>query len=1138
MSNDTAIRAQALDVHYSFIVQAPAGSGKTELLTLRYLALLAQANSPEEIVAITFTRKAANEMRIRILETLQQATNVTTPPCTPHLIKRLELARAALARNEQAQWNLLECPHRLRIQTIDSFCARLTRQMPLISHLGAQPKILDDPNALYQQAAQAVLEGLETNMPWADALANLLLHLDNDQQKVKTLFCEMLAKRDQWLPYIASSSKHHALRPMLEKSLQQVNIDLLTQLTACFPTHYFTELFDLIHFAAKQLQCAQASTLISICDNLTLEGLHLGSKPSTADISHTKNYWLAIAELLLTQEGEWRKKITKEQGFPAPSSAKAAAEKNQYTVMKQRMQEFLLQLETNEQLKNYLQATRTLPPSEYNAKQWEVLLSLLELLPILVAQLQLFFQEIAAVDYTEITLSALFSLGDHQAPSDLALSLDYQIQHLLVDEFQDTSTTQFRLLELVTAGWQQGDGRTLFLVGDPMQSIYRFRKAEVSLFVQAQKFGVGNLRLTPLTLTMNFRSTQPVVAWINQVFSTLMPADTDIVSSAIPFTASYANPDNVQPGTVITHSLVNADDQQEARLIHELIKQAWQENPQARIVILVRARSHLLDILPHLQNQHIPLRAVEIQTLAQRTHIQDLLALTCALLHPAHRIAWLAILRAPWCGLTLADLHRLFGNDHNKTILECLQTITDYSALSAHAKIVLPRVIAILKQALAERRRTVLATWIRGVWFALGGPACLQKAEDLDDTTQFFKLLTNIQNGNDIQDFVELERQLTKLYSVPRPGETNYVDVMTIHKAKGLEFDTVILPQLHRPMPNDDHQLLLYMERPTLMGNTHLLLAPIKASSDDQDAIYEYVRLEEKQRIYYETKRLLYVAATRAKQTLHLIGSLQPSTQADEIVRPPIKKSFLAQLWPFFTNELIAPAVHDAEIVITTPAPTTPQLRRLVDSWQLPALPSNTVLNFAATSSGPSIHRSAYTFSPPLAQAIGTVVHRFLNQISQDGLAVWQPHDLTKMAPQITALLNKLAVPATKIDFCCGQVLQALQLTLDDPKGRWILQTHQQAASEFSFTTNLNNEYQKIIIDRTFIDEQNIRWIIDYKTVASSNAEITEVVEKEFRTYRPQLEEYAKIMQTYDPEHAVRLGLYFPLLQAWREWEL
>src|SRR5688572_3185975 len=157
---DAEARAAALDPRRSFIVQAPAGSGKTELLVRRFLKILSVVQKPEEVIAITFTIKAAAEMRKRVLE------NIPNPG---------------------------EIAHRLRIQTIDAFCASLTRQMPVVSGFGAQPGIIEDAHEHYRAAAQRTIDEL------SPAACRLLLHLDNNVDTATSLIAGMLAKRDQWL---------------------------------------------------------------------------------------------------------------------------------------------------------------------------------------------------------------------------------------------------------------------------------------------------------------------------------------------------------------------------------------------------------------------------------------------------------------------------------------------------------------------------------------------------------------------------------------------------------------------------------------------------------------------------------------------------------------------------------------------------------------------------------------------------------------------------------------------------------------------------------------------------------------------------------------------------------------------------
>src|SRR4051812_10567680 len=165
---DAADRERALDPRRSFIVQAPAGSGKTELLVQRYLRLLATVERPEEILAITFTRKAAAEMKGRVLNGL------------PSVLEEGAIADIA---------------PRLRVQTIDALCAALTRQMPVTARFGAQPEIVQDARELYQEAARRTLALEPANSP----AEHLLTHLDNNLDTARELLAAMLARRDQWL---------------------------------------------------------------------------------------------------------------------------------------------------------------------------------------------------------------------------------------------------------------------------------------------------------------------------------------------------------------------------------------------------------------------------------------------------------------------------------------------------------------------------------------------------------------------------------------------------------------------------------------------------------------------------------------------------------------------------------------------------------------------------------------------------------------------------------------------------------------------------------------------------------------------------------------------------------------------------
>ncbi|MCE3238458.1 MAG: addA, partial [Gammaproteobacteria bacterium] len=501
-------RQAALNPQKSFIVQAPAGSGKTELLTQRFLKLLCYVKQPEEILAITFTKKSASEMRTRIINTLSHVVNTSEPEAL-HAKTTWHLAKAALHRNQLLGWNLLNNPNRLRIQTIDSFNAYLTRQLPILAHFGAPPDITDDPMPLYQAAVQEFLLSLEEDNTWSSAIAQLLSHVDNDLNKLQALLIHLLQKRDQWLPHIMLNTNNPELRKKLEESLSEIIIDALMYLQNKFPKEYSAELLALANFAANQVAKENShSPIINCLDLKNFPGIEIADKPA----------WQGLAELLLTKDFEWRKQVNKSIGFPAPSSTKNAEEKMLFDTMKQRMVILIEKLKAHTALIPAFTELQLTPDAEYSEIQWQILKAVHQVLCVLVAQLKLVFQQRGKIDYIENAQAALIALGNEDLPTDKALALDYQLQHILIDEFQDTSSSQYRLIEKLTAGWEPDDGRTLFVVGDPMQSIYRFREAEVGYFIRARHRGLNHIHLEPLTLSVNFRSVPGIVHWLNQHF--------------------------------------------------------------------------------------------------------------------------------------------------------------------------------------------------------------------------------------------------------------------------------------------------------------------------------------------------------------------------------------------------------------------------------------------------------------------------------------------------------------------------------------------------------------------------------------------------------------------------------------------
>jgi ATP-dependent exoDNAse (exonuclease V) beta subunit len=1090
---DIAERRLALTPDRSFIVQAPAGSGKTELLIQRCLVLLARVERPEEIAAITFTRKAAAEMRKRIFGALRDSRTLERPE-RAHEAMTWDLAREVLRRNDQLGWRLEESAARLRVQTIDSLCASLTRQMPVLAKFGAQPESLDDASELYREAARATLDLLEEDAGFAGDVARLLGHLDNDAAQAEALIAGLLSRRDHWLRYLAEADQ----RESLEKALSDVRREAVER----------------------------AAALLASAGKAGPEGAGAGDADA----------WIGFANELLTKDGKWRK---------APALAKALADDDGV----------LAALRTLQQL----------PPGNYRDDQWETLGALARIAKVAVGQLKVVFATHGQADFVEIAQGALRALGTEDRPTDLLLSLDYRIHHILVDEFQDTSLTQYKLLEMLTAGWEPGDGRTLFVVGDPMQSIYRFREADVGLFLRARREGIGTVALDRVTLSANFRSQSGIVDWVNDAFARVMPQEEDIPAGAVTYAPSHAVHD-AMPAAVTVHPFFNGDRQGEAERVVALARAALAQpgldpGQPSKVAILVRGRPALGAIVPALKAAMLPFRAIEIDPLHERPVVRDLLSLTRALSHFADRVAWLAILRAPWCGLTLSDLHSLAGIDAGAaqgdaggaqtTIRELMRDESRLRTLSANGRERLVRLRGVLEACIANRARQTLRCAVEGAWLALGGPACVEDATDLEDAEAFLDHLEQEEEAGILADLAAFEEGLAKLYALPDLGADDRLQVMTIHKAKGLEFDTVIVPGLGAGAPPDKHRLFLWLERAgtrpvpagsslppaasslARTGRSGLLLAPIRASGGDKDRIYEYIRALDKRMGDLENGRLLYVAATRAKKQLHLLGDSKRGSDADPLAtKGPKKGSLLAKLWPVVERDFAkAPEQAGSQAESLAGAPRSAQtgnLARLRGDFRLPAAPPDVAWR-AAPRDSREPEAIEFSWAGETARHVGTVVHRWLQCIADDAMKGWNDARILELAPRLRADLQLHGVLASDLDEAARRVERALTQAIADPRGRWVLGPHAQAATEHRVTVIVDGARRMLAMDRLFRDADGTRWIVDYKTSSHEGAQVEAFLDRERERYAPQLRAYATALGD------ARTGLYFPLIPGWRE---
>ena len=1067
---DSAQRSKATDPRSSFIVQAPAGSGKTEILTQRYLRLLSTVSSPEQIVALTFTRKAATEMRERIILALQQAAS-NKQATSPHQQLTLSYAQDALSRSVQLNWELLEQPNRLKIITIDSLCQSINQAIPLLEQQIAYAQITDTPERYYLKAARNCIQFAIETPEYQHAIKTLLIHVDNKQERLIDLFKSLLGQRDQWLTPLFQARTQ-------DKSSFEDALRFIEQHELC----RFKESLPFI-LANKLTQLART---VAATEN-NPESPRFILRDWYDFTQSNQDTCAALCKLILDSTLSIRNSFDHNVGFLKPDYSA-----EEYKRLKADSVELLAELKEYPDFLDALLQVSTLPKPEYDPEQWEVLQALFVLLPLLASYLQVMFSEQNEVDFTTISQQALVALGELDNPTDLALYLDNAIHHLLIDEFQDTSISQFELITRLVQGWSPDDGKTLFLVGDPMQSIYRFRQAEVGLFFRAKEQGIGSVSLEPLELSCNFRSSAPIVNWVNVHFSKIFPQHIDIESGAVSFHPSVNVIENDVPSAI--HAMQCNSRGHEATLLIEVIQNELKAHPEQSVAILVRSRSQLTDIMNLLRHHRIPYQGTDIDLLAKLVHLRDVWSLTQSLLNPGDRLAWLSMLHSPYCGLSLNDLHLIAQFNTKKSIYSALLQLDRIDGLSEEGTTRAQYFTQVMHQSLAQRYQYKLSEWVAKTLTQLFVDKILNQNQ-LNDLEQFWILIDRYEQKGRLPDMNEFFQEFNKLYS--QQTTPSQLQVMTIHKSKGLEFDTVILPGLGTQLKRTDQPMLRWLKLPTQNQNNLLLVSPIKAAHHEQCPLYDYLNQLDEEKNHYEAQRVLYVAVTRAKSRLYLFDS---SSRVS-------KSSFRGLLKNLEFNKC-----QEVE-------------RSEQSEYPVPEL-SKLPLNYYQESN--PVFKNP--LNPPPNELVSGVPR--LIGIAAHQLLQWICDNHPQNADQVPWNLAQLEFK--KLGFDEEAQLSALstiqtQITqlFEDKTGLWIIAKHENEQNEYELIVEHQNRLVTRIIDRVFIDQSRL-WIIDFKTGKEDKSTLTQ--------HQKQLNEYGFYLSS-QYAFPIHCGLYYLSNNRWIHWQ-
>jgi ATP-dependent helicase/nuclease subunit A len=1105
---DQEARDRALSPQESFHLEAPAGSGKTSVLLARFLTLLARVDAPEAMLALTFTRKAAGELRKRVMDLLwrHQDPDPGAPPWE-HRLQELA-AKVFWHYDQKGALQEILAPERLPIMTFHSFCAQLLRHAPQVAGVPLEFRLLEEDEArwLQQEALEEVRRRLAARSAGdasRQALVRRLVRLNNSWPRLAKELRDLLGRRDclgEFLELALHSRDRDRYENLLAARFQRLLSPLLENLAAAL--------------AASELGRSWPDFWAEM-QNSALPARLPGATPE--DLPH----WQALAEVLLTQGGELRKSFLTKYGFPAD--------------FKNTPWPGLIQ-KLNPAVAEGLKQCRNLDPTA--ARPEEV--AALQDLVILLGEALHVYEELCtqrqALDFIALEQAALRLLAVED-PSDLLLRLDRRLTHLLVDEFQDTSESQMTLLCRLLEGWQEEAGRTLMVVGDPKQSIYGWRQAKVRLFQESRAglpcTGAGTFSLDPLLLTTNFRATSTLINWANRVFGeTVMAGATQ---EGVEFHAATPGPD-AAAGDPPRLALFLAEDKNAAReaeacwLAREAAQAAAGLPEREKIGILLFARTHLRTYLRAFNDAGLAVKVKEGLKLRDSLVVQHLHNLARALVRPQDDAAWAGALRGPWARVSL-NLLTLVALTPGDLWPEKLRRFQGESLCPLD----LGTIIAGLLAAQAHIGRQPLAEIIKNFldeadgWAgmaALAGPGAIANAR------AYLDLLAAAESGLPEATFTKADFNLPEAFQPPDPRALDAkVELLTVHGAKGLEFHQVFLPFLDwQPLKNESKTPPFLLEE--IRGSRlHGLALARPYLREKQSSLYLLLRNLKERRLLEEARRVFYVAVTRARRGLVLSAVIKPDSKGQH--HPPTH-SPLGWLWPHYQPATLIPGAPvtwpEPEIrvepvsevpVLVTPAPEAWDLPQPWD-FQPESLPYQ--LEFPSQLAEKTLEPAgpADRGGDDTPRVRGEVTHRLMESVSQGGAL--------PPAPAVAAALRQGGVELEAAARLAPEMLAEVAACRRDPFLAGLLSRSSPPRSEWLLEEDAGpGRIRRGQIDLLTYDGKDW-WILDYKTSRPEKPDDWEdFLRQEVDKYRPQLLAYRQMAARIKgiPPETIRLALYF-----------
>ena len=1108
---------QAADPARNASVHASAGTGKTWLLVTRIIRLLLEGTAPDSILAITFTRKAAAEMQQRVTERLR-ALMAADPAALDELLVQCGISPDAATRTRARQLyeESLFNPYTLRATTFHAFCQELLQRFPL--EAGVSPGFeLIESSGLLEQAARDALVAETARDPEGEiarALGNLVEGCES-LDSARTALTSFLSHRSDWWAFIEDQPDAYAFAQDRLTSLLGIG-------SADDPLRGFPE-------EALRARLQAFAQL-------------LGKNTTKNNSQHAAQLGKALTEPLAATDllARVTAVIFTGKGTPRVYKASNAQRKRLGEPGEQQFLDLHATLVSElGAVRDRCACFRTL---QTNLAWYKAGRRLLQ-------HYQRIKQEQRLLDFSDLEWTACQLLNRSDHASWVQYKLDTRIDHLLVDEFQDTNPTQWRLLlpllEELAAG-NPGRSRSVFLVGDRKQSIYGFRRANPALLDEASGWLEDRLAAKKYPLDASRRSAQAVIDCVNTVFSeeplkqrisafnphsTHHPALYGRVEILPLVTAAETEtPAPMQAGLrnpLETPRLVDTDPAhaREGRLIAaqiaDLISSATRvvKNDVScaldygDIIILLRQRTHATSYERALREAGIPYASASRGELLDNLEVRDLEALLKLLMSPYANLELAQVLRSPLFGLSSEALLPLARHD-SKTWYERL------GELAREAGSVYAKVYAVLQGWRVLTGKIPVHDLLDRIYHEADIMQRYQAAFPVElrarvqaSLTRFIELALELDNGRypSLPHFLD---QLTRLRQsardqpdegTPDDSDGKRVRLLTIHGAKGLEAPVIFLADSAATPRNRSANEALVIWPPGTSAPDQFLLTAKKAL---QDPVSQVLLENQQQDALREDANLLYVAMTRARQYLFISGS--EGKQSSDAT------------W----YAMIRAAVSAWE--------TNPAGHLVHESGTQPAALQTTDIAGPASATDPRLSEIIPPLQPQLLQIAPSRTH---------ATSGWQPGDADgrERGIAIHTMLDWLSAEGASVDVLPARLANTLGRAAANPQlQEWwqealctyrnpdfakLFDSHHYRQAMNEVPVQFMDEGRLIygIIDRVVIQEDAVL-VLDYKTQRADHDEQLSALAD---GYREQMRLYARAAALLWPEHTISACLLF-----------